>query len=676
MSFLTPLFLIGLAALAIPVLLHLTQRQRREPVRFPSLAFVRRVPFRTTERRRIRDWLLFLLRASAIALLVAAFARPFLARAGFGAAGAGTAREVVLLLDRSASMGYGDRWDRALEAARRVASDLAPGDRLTVVRFAETPEVMGPATGDAVTAAAYLTAARPDGGVTRFGPALELAGDLVEQSDLPRRAVVLVSDFQQAGWDGGTDIRLPAGTVLETVAVGGDAPQNLAVTGVTLQRSPDDGGRVVVTARVTNLGTSDAEVRARLGTGTQTLHEVRARVTARDAIPVRFPAIALPPSPTPGWVRLDGDRLGVDDERRFVLRPIPRIPVLLLEPSGASSREVVYLRRALSIGRDPLIESSVRTTPSAAELGSAAVVVLNDAPFPSGEAGRRLLRFVEQGGGILWAIGPRAGAVPEAVGAALGTAARSPADRLTDRGGALGVADYGHPVFAPFQGTRGGDYSAVRVYRYRRLALPDSGRVLAWTDDGGAILGETRYGMGRALLWGSDLSNVWNDLPLRAVFLPTVHQAVRYLAGHREPPASYEVGSALHADELFPGADGELVLEAPDGTRVLIPAGTRMPLPLPRAGFYELRSPRGEIAVPVAVNLDPAESDLTELDRDVFLAAVAAPEGVTTAGPAGVLTAAERERRQRIWWYLALAALIALVAESAFTALRPKGAGA
>ncbi len=676
MSFLAPLFLLGLAALAIPVLLHLTQRQRREPVRFPSLAFVRRVPFRTTERRRIRDWLLLLLRAAAIALLVAAFARPFLARAGFGAAAAGAAREVVLLLDRSASMGYGERWDRALAAARRVANGLAPEDRLTVVLFAETPQAAGPATSDAATAAAYLAAARPDGGVTRFGPALELAGDLLEQSELPRRTVVLVSDFQQAGWNAAADSRLPVGTTLEPVSVSGDDPQNLAVTGVTLQRSPDEGGRVIVTARVANLGTGAVEVRARLGTGTQTLHEVRARVAPREATAVRFPAIALPAAPAPGWVRIDGDGLGLDDERRFVLRPIPRIPVLLVEPSGASAREVVYLRRALSIGRDPLIEASVRAAPSAADLALAAVVVLNDAPFPSGEAGRRLLRFVEQGGGLLWALGPRAGAVPEAVRAALGTAARSPADRLTDRGGALGVADYSHPVFAPFQGTRGGDYSAVSVYRYRRLALADSGRVLAWTDDGGAVLGETRYGTGRAMLWGSDFGNVWNDLPLRAVFLPTIHQAVRYLAGHREPAASYEIGNALQPDELVPGADGELVLEAPDGTRILIPSGTRAPLPLLRAGFYELRSPRGEVAVPIAVNLDPAESDLRELDRDAFLAAVAAPEGVTTAGPAGVLTAAERERRQRIWWYLALAALIALVAESAFTALRPTGTSA
>ena len=129
MAVLAPLFLAGLVALAVPVFLHLSQRAKQEPVRFPSLAFVRRVPFKTTERRRLRDRLLLLLRALAVALLVIAFARPFLERSAFGVADAVQAREIVVLLDRSASMGYGDRWDRARAAVRDVIGSLGPRTR-------------------------------------------------------------------------------------------------------------------------------------------------------------------------------------------------------------------------------------------------------------------------------------------------------------------------------------------------------------------------------------------------------------------------------------------------------------------------------------------------------------------------------------------------------------------
>ena len=129
MSFLTPLFLLGLATLAVPVIIHLIQRERKNVVQFPSLMFLRRIPYQSVRRRRIRNWPLLLLRLAALALIVAAFARPFLRRDTLSAAAAGGAREVVVLIDRSYSMGYGDRWARATAAAGRARS--APSGRPT-----------------------------------------------------------------------------------------------------------------------------------------------------------------------------------------------------------------------------------------------------------------------------------------------------------------------------------------------------------------------------------------------------------------------------------------------------------------------------------------------------------------------------------------------------------------
>jgi hypothetical protein len=178
------------------------------------------------------------------------------------------------------------------------------------------------------------------------------------------------------------------------------------------------------------------------------------------------------------------------------------------------------------------------------------------------------------------------------------------------------------------------------------------------------------------LLWGSDLGNVWNDLPLRSVFLPTLHEAVRYLARYHEPPPSYPVGHALELADLGVPAEGELVLEAPDGERTALDAAARRaPVILRRPGFYTLRPFRGGgAAVPIAVALDPGESDLALLDRDAFLAAAAAPPGGPAAAGASQLGREERERRQRLWWYLALAAFVVLASESVLAALQPRRA--
>ena len=65
---LTPCSSLGLGAIAIPVLIHLIQRERKRVVEFPSLMFVRRIPYQSVRRRRIRHWALLLMRAAAIAL--------------------------------------------------------------------------------------------------------------------------------------------------------------------------------------------------------------------------------------------------------------------------------------------------------------------------------------------------------------------------------------------------------------------------------------------------------------------------------------------------------------------------------------------------------------------------------------------------------------------------------
>src|SRR5213076_119284 len=119
MNFLAPAFLAGLAAISVPVIIHLIHRERRTVVEFPSLMFLQRIPYRSVRRQKIRHLLLLLLRCVALALLVAAFARPFFEKKKPAITGSG-AREVVILLDRSASLGYANRWSTAKDRARKI----------------------------------------------------------------------------------------------------------------------------------------------------------------------------------------------------------------------------------------------------------------------------------------------------------------------------------------------------------------------------------------------------------------------------------------------------------------------------------------------------------------------------------------------------------------------------
>src|SRR5688500_16297879 len=188
MSFIAPLFFVALAGLAIPVLIHLIQREKKQIMRFPSLMFVQRVPYKSIQRRRIHNWLLLMVRLAALALIILAFARPFLERQELPPAGTG-AREVVVLLDQSYSIGYADRWERARSAAYDAINGLGSSDRGSVVLFSSGAEIAlrSTAAGERERLTAAVAAAKPTDGATRYAPALKVAGSILAESPLPRR---------------------------------------------------------------------------------------------------------------------------------------------------------------------------------------------------------------------------------------------------------------------------------------------------------------------------------------------------------------------------------------------------------------------------------------------------------------------------------------------------------
>ena len=100
-----------------------------------------------------------------------------------------------------------------------------------------------------------LASAQLSAGATHYGPVLKLAGSILAESTLPRREVVLVTDFQRGGWRGADGVRLPDGAVLTPEAIGDADTANVAVTPVAIERSTfSDQERVTVTAGVTNHG--------------------------------------------------------------------------------------------------------------------------------------------------------------------------------------------------------------------------------------------------------------------------------------------------------------------------------------------------------------------------------------------------------------------------------------
>lgn len=667
--FLTPLFLVGFAAVAIPILIHLTHRERREAVSFPSLMFLRRVPFRTVKRQRIRHWPLFILRAAAIVLAVAAFSRPLVKGGAFAGANPGTAREVVILLDRSYSMEYGERWSRAIGAAQSEVDGLRPEDRATIVLFSDHVEVANQPTADRVLLAGLLRDARLSSGRTRYEPALQVARDVLEASRLPRREVVLITDFQRTGWASQSALRMPDGTTVRAVDLSDPDPANAAVAGVLLERTGDGGGRVHATARLVNNGAAAlTHIPVRLEIADDVVETRSLDVGAGSSAIVRFAGVPVPNYLTRGRIVVESDALPGDDVFRFVLYPESPLRVLVVHHPRATGDELLYLQQALGIGRSPPVAAEFKAANRVAPEDFAGVdaVIVDDAAVPRGASARRLLRFVSDGGGLGIVLGPRSTAGALEFGGTIGPVV----DRLADRGAALSILDYDHRVFARFSQPGSGDFSGVRFFRYRRYDGSARAVALARFDDGSLALAEESFGNGSILVLASGIANLWNDLPVRPVFLPFVHQVVRHLADYRSRPAWRSVGEVLDvpAIEELAWETEQVVIESPSGERAVESLAAEPRVELREAGFYEIRplgGDRGRLHV-VAVNADRAESDLTSLDAEEMLAAIAPVDdgGDRARELAAPLSPAERERRQGLWWYLLLAVLLTLMVES------------
>jgi hypothetical protein len=126
----------------IPVLLHLTQKEKKEVVFFPSLMFVRKIPYQASRRRRIQHWFLLLLRLAALALIILAFARPLLDRAdapaGARAGRARSRRAARHELQHGVRPALGGRG----RCARNAVSGLGPSDRASIVAFGSGTEIL------------------------------------------------------------------------------------------------------------------------------------------------------------------------------------------------------------------------------------------------------------------------------------------------------------------------------------------------------------------------------------------------------------------------------------------------------------------------------------------------------------------------------------------------------
>ncbi|MCA9137008.1 MAG: BatA domain-containing protein, partial [Planctomycetales bacterium] len=147
MSFVSTAFLIALPLVAAPLLLHLFDRRRNEVIQWGAMQFLMEASAKKTSARRLKQWLLLLLRCLAIAALILALAGPLLPAGYLGGGGRG---ETIFVVDNSMSMSrktasgtmIGDAASRAIERL----GELPSRDDVRIMTTAPYPSWIGTGT--------------------------------------------------------------------------------------------------------------------------------------------------------------------------------------------------------------------------------------------------------------------------------------------------------------------------------------------------------------------------------------------------------------------------------------------------------------------------------------------------------------------------------------------------
>ena len=701
LTFLTiPFAIAGAIGASIPLILHLLNRERARRLIFSTVRFIQMSHQTNVRRHKLKRLLLLLMRILMLALLGLAFARPFFADAPEFTQKAGGKRNVVIILDTSYSMQYEGVLEHAKKEAVEILDGLDASDAACLMLSADNARVVAPLGSELAHIRTALNNAETANEHTDYLDAMQTADEILQPIPIGEKQVYLIADMQKRGWENFIETdKLSPDIQIHFVDVRAEKPQNYAITEISVPPVVlKEQKAAQLVARVRNFGDEPVEnLQVRLFIDGNAIDSVALDIEPDDLADAVFKVEFQDETTHTGWVELPEDALGVDNKRYFTLQSLQSIKVHAVreEPRTRGRYQTVetfFIKKALASGSDAIqinFTESV-SVPNASTLASMDVLILADvAELPSGEA-ERVKAYVAAGGGLIVTVGDNidADTYKQRLGGETGL---MPCDFVQAVGDALdrqqfrvlATVKYEHPIFAPFKEPNHGDFGKARFYRIFQAVPTKDATVIAAYDDGSPAIFEKPYGnLGRVLCFTSTIDRAWNDLPIRAVYLPFLHESSKYLALKDVDAApNYRVGDSvelkgLDAENGEAARGREIAVFNPNNVETRLQRNENpTEAPLQGSVFYEDTAIPGIYSVHTSgaapsyfvVNVDTTESDLAARDIEELTSMLngASDESVEEKATTELIAQYREdvEKNQNVWVYLMLAVFALAVTE-------------
>jgi Aerotolerance regulator N-terminal/von Willebrand factor type A domain len=659
MGFLSPWFLFALAAIGLPVYIHLLRRHIVPPQPFSSLMFFERGTQSSTRHRRLRYLLLFCLRTALLLLLVLAFANPFIRRPSTSTSD----KLLLVVVDDSFSMKAGMRLADAKQEALRLLASRPRSQRAEVMALGGRVAVLTQPIQDAGALRSAVESIQPGDSRANLGELAHGVRALVETVRTPVE-MHLFSDMQKTGMPANfADIELPANVSVVLHPVGAAAAPNWTVEGVTAPAQVADAKdpkKSRVQAVIAGYGTPAASRTVSLVVNGNTVATRKVEIPPDGRATVEFPSLDVPYGLNRCAVKIDSaDGFPADDVSVFSVKRADPERVLFVHQTS-DTRSPLYFGAALAAASQASFTLQSIDSEKSADIDPSkyAFVVLSDAVALPSIFENSLVRYARGGGSVLIAAGTSA--AHHARIPIFGGTSSDAHSYARDDSAVVGQTDLTHPVMNDAQG-----WTDLKIY-YVAGVNADGARVIVRLTDQTPLLMEKQIGEGHVLLLASGLENLTNDLPVRPAFVAFVDRTAHYLAGSDSIGGSRLVDSYVPLRTASdrssnPAAGVEII--GPDGHRALslAEAASAQSFQLAHAGFYQIRFGNGRTAL-IGVNPDRRESELQPIANDLLQLWGKSSATPASSGAEGYVQ--EKYTVHSLWWYVMLLILVAAVAES------------
>lgn len=642
--------------IAVPVLAHLFAKAKPREFPFPSLQWLRQVERKTTNLRKPKDWLLLLLRTLAVAAIIAAFLQPLLFN-GAQLTAANVRKTIVLVVDRSASMGFVEQGQSRFVRATAQVEDVLKGagaqTLANVIWLDAAPDAEFP--DPAVNVNALRESMRRAQVTQEPGEVNEAMRIAMEQLGRGEGAkeLYVISDFQSSAWKQ-VALSIPPNVKLLTIPVATTAASNAALTSLVVQpERPVSGTEARILCRVRNFSGSEVKTTVQLAFAeVRQTRAVTLPAWGEGVAEFRVPcgaaglhsiAAALPEDAFPA------------DDRRFASVEIRENWRVAIEGPPQDAALVLWQRALGALGwldlnstaPDPEVRLAVHAAPErAAELRAAA------------ERGATVIcQPGEDWNGSAWMAFWNAGAKEAALRV-------EQLNRDKDKPWTLQTVKEDHALWQIFRSGEFGDPAGGSVWRRLQLKLGDDQTLLRYTDDVPALAAQ-RVGKGWLVCWNIELDETVSDRVQQPAFLVLLGELLLH---HGETGGASALRQFMPPQQVFwqpqqpVAADQVRLQDDAGGERPILNDATQSPPvfrvrdALPPGNYKWLLD--AQVAERASVNFPAdAESDLRTLDP----ATLGVGKSLTLSAAAAL--AAQRDGLP-LWPWCVAVALFALVIES------------